>query len=82
MSQIARTPKQLGAAIRRRRRQLELSQAALGSRTHLRQATISALERGEAGTQLGTLVDVLAALDLELVVQDRSKASPDIADLF
>ena len=82
MSQIARTPKQLGAAIRRRRRQLKLSQAALGSRTHLRQATISALESGEVGTQLGTLVDVLAALDLELVVQDRSKASPDIADLF
>ena len=82
MSQIARTPKQLGAAIRRRRRQLKLSQAALGSHIHLRQATISALESGGVGTQLGTLVDVLAALDLELVVQDRSKASPDIADLF
>lgn len=82
MSQIARTPKQLGAAIRRRRRQLKLSQAALGSRTNLRQATISALENGEAGTRLGTLVDVLAALGLELVVQERSKAGVSIADLF
>lgn len=82
MSQIARTPKQLGAAIRRRRRQLELSQAALGSRANLRQATISALESGEPGTELRTLVDVLAALGLELVVQERSKASASIADLF
>lgn len=82
MTQIARTPKQIGAAIRRRRRQLELSQAALGSRTHLRQATISALENGETGTQLGTLVDVLAALGLELVVQERSKGPGNIADLF
>lgn len=82
MSQIARTPKQLGAALRRRRRQLRLSQATLGSRTNLRQATISALENGGPGTQLGTLVDVLAALGLELVVQERSKATSSIADLF
>jgi HTH-type transcriptional regulator/antitoxin HipB len=82
MSQIARTPKQVGAAIRRRRRQLELSQAAVGSRTHLRQATISALESGEPGTELRTLLVVMAALGLELVVQERSKASASIADLF
>lgn len=82
MSQIARTPKQLGAALRRRRRQLRLSQAALGSRTNLRQATISALENGEPGTELRTLVDVTSALGLELVVQERSKATSSIADLF
>ena len=82
MSQIARTPKQIGAALRRRRRQLRLSQAALGSRTNLRQATISALENGEPGTELRTLVDVIAALGLELVVQERSKATSSIADLF
>jgi hypothetical protein len=33
MSQIARTTKQLGAALRRRRRALGLSQVELGSRT-------------------------------------------------
>lgn len=82
MSQIARTPKQLGAALRRRRRQLRLSQAALGSRTNLRQATISALENGEPGTELRTLVGVLAALGLELVVRQRSKVPSSIADLF
>jgi HTH-type transcriptional regulator/antitoxin HipB len=82
MDQIARTPKQLGAALRRRRRLLRLSQAALGARTNLRQETISALENGEPGTQLRTLLDVMAALELELAVRDRSKANENVADLF
>ena len=82
MDHIARTSKQIGAAIRRRRRSLNISQAALGSRTNLRQATISALENGEPGTQLRTLVNVMAALSVELIVRERSKASEDIEDLF
>lgn len=82
MDQIARTPRQLGAAIRRRRRQIGLTQIELGERTHLRQATISALENGEPGTQLRTLIDVMTSLDLEFVVRERSKAGADIADIF
>jgi HTH-type transcriptional regulator/antitoxin HipB len=83
MDQIARTPKQIGDAIRRQRRKLGLNQTALGERTRLRQATISAVENGEPGTQIRTLCDVLAALDLELVVRPRSKAAPaDIEDIF
>ena len=82
MDQIARTPKQIGAAIRRRRRALGLSQADLGTRTGLRQATISALENGEPGTQLRTLTDVMAALGLEMVVRERSTGQTDIADIF
>ena len=83
MEQIARTPKQIGDAIRRQRRKLGLNQAALGEKTNLRQATISTVESGEAGTQLRTLFDLLAALDLELVVRPRGKATADaIEDLF
>jgi HTH-type transcriptional regulator / antitoxin HipB len=83
MDQIARTPKQIGDAIRRQRRKLGLNQTALGERTRLRQATISAVESGEPGTQIRTLCDVLAALDLEFVVRPRSKATPaDIEDIF
>lgn len=82
MEQIARTSKQIGAAIRRRRRKAGLSQSDLGAKTKLRQATISALENGESGTRLRTLIDVMAALDLELVIQERSKAGEDIEDLF
>lgn len=82
MEQIARTSKQIGAAIRRRRRILNLSQGDLGAKTKLRQATISALENGEPGARLRTLIDVMVALGLELVIRERSKAEGKIEDLF
>ena len=82
MEQIVRTSKQLGAAIRRHRRSTGLSQAQLGAKTNLRQATISALERGEPGTELRTVIDVMTALGIEIVVRDRSQPSGKIEDLF
>lgn len=81
--QIARTSKQIGAAVRRRRRALGMNQKDVGTKTLLRQATISGLEAGEAGTQLRTLFSILTALNLELVIRPRTKASTDkIEDLF
>ena len=83
MDTIARTPKQIGAVLRRCRRQRGLTQAELGARMSARQATVSKLEAGEPATQLRTLMDALAALDLELVIQPRNKApSADIEALF
>ena len=83
MDQITRTSAQLGAALRRRRKQAGLSQEVLAEKVKLRQATISRLESGDAGTKLGTLLDVLAALDLEIVVRPRSKGRPDdMQDIF
>ncbi|MPZ46294.1 MAG: helix-turn-helix domain-containing protein [Betaproteobacteria bacterium] len=83
MDQIARTPQQLGAVIRRKRKQLSLSQDELGTRIHLRQATISKLEAGEPATRLQTLIDALAALDLEIVIRPRTRGSTaQIEDLF
>jgi HTH-type transcriptional regulator / antitoxin HipB len=82
MTHLARTPKQLGAIVRRLRKMQQLTQTELGSRTHLRQATISALESGEAGTQIKTLTDVLTALNLEIIIQERSKAPSEIVDIF
>lgn len=82
MTNIVRTPDQVGAAIRRQRKLKSLTQAQLGEKTHLRQATISALESGEGGVQLKTLTDVLAALDLELVVRERTVSTHDIENLF
>jgi len=81
--QIARTPKLLGAIIRRERRRLGQTQNDLGARIKHRQATISKAEAGEPGTRVGTLLDALAALNLELVVRPRTKSSPkDIEVLF
>jgi HTH-type transcriptional regulator / antitoxin HipB len=83
MDTIARTSKQLGAAFRRFRRQKGLTQRGLGDLMHARQATVSKLESGGSGTQLGVLINALAALDLDLVIRPRSKASADqIEDLF
>ena len=82
MNQIARTAKQVGVAVRRHRRALGWSQSDLGSKAGLRQATISTLESGEPGTRLRTLVNVMAALELEMVIQDRSKAPKSIEELF
>ena len=83
MDQIARTPKQVGAIIQRQRRKSHQTQGDLGGRIKHRQATISRLESGEPAIRLGTLLDVLAALNLELVIRTRTKSSPeDIEALF
>lgn len=83
MDQIARTSTHIGAALRRQRKRLGLSQESLGKRINLRQATISSLESGDAGTKLGTLLDTLSALGLELVIRPRTKGhAADIEDIF
>lgn len=80
---IARTPQQAGAAIRRICRKQDLTQVELGTRMHVRQATVSKLEAGEPATQLRILMDALVALDLELVIRPRSSASDsDIEAIF
>jgi HTH-type transcriptional regulator/antitoxin HipB len=81
MDQIARSPKQIGAALRRRRRALDLTQADLAEQTNIRQATVSTAEAGEP-MQLDTLFTLLAALDLELVLRPRTKGDARVGDVF
>jgi HTH-type transcriptional regulator/antitoxin HipB len=81
--QIARTEKQLGAILRRARKQAGLSQSTLGEQIHLRQGTVSRLEAGEPAVQLRTLMEALSALNLEVVVRPRTRGSAaEIEDLF
>jgi HTH-type transcriptional regulator/antitoxin HipB len=81
--QIARTEKQLGAILRRARKQAGMTQAGLGTTIYLRQGTVSRLEAGKPAVQLHTLMQALAALDLELVVRARTKSSAaDIEAIF
>jgi HTH-type transcriptional regulator/antitoxin HipB len=80
---LARTPEQLGHACMREREAQDLTQNALSETSRLRQATISAIEQGHPGVKVKTLFKLLAALDLELVVQPRSKGNPqDMAAFF
>jgi HTH-type transcriptional regulator/antitoxin HipB len=73
MDEPARTARQIGAILRRRRRRLGLSQAELGEKAGVRQATISALESGEQGARLKTVFDVMSVLGADLIVRDRRK---------
>jgi HTH-type transcriptional regulator/antitoxin HipB len=83
MEHIARNEKQLGAILRRARKQAELTQTELGKKLHLRQGTVSRLEAGEPAIQLSTLMSALAALNLELVIRARTSANAsDIENIF
>lgn len=83
MTQLARTPKQVGVILRRQRQLANLTQSELGWRVGLRQATISEIESGQGATRISTICDLLAALDLELTITRRSKSSPtDIEEIF
>lgn len=75
MDTAVRTPSQIGAALRRQRDLLGLTQADVGKRLRLDQARVSNIEKGDAGVRLATLCKLLAVLDLELVVRKRSKSS-------
>ncbi|WP_319772187.1 helix-turn-helix domain-containing protein [Breoghania sp.] len=83
MSELARTPQQIGSIIQRARKKRGWTQSQLAERCGLRQATLSLIEAGEKTAKLSSLLSILAALDLELRIGDRSTSgAQDIEDLF
>ena len=83
MTDLARNPKQIGNLIRRARKRRGWSQTELGEKSGLRQETVSLIENGNPATRLDTILAVLAALDLEFIIQPRSTGrSGTIEDLF
>lgn len=83
MSQVIRSPKQLGAVIRRARQSKGLTQTQVARRAGMRQATISEIENGRSGISQDSLFALLAALDLTLVADSRrSEDAPTIEDIF
>ena len=83
MPNIARSPKQLGAAIQRARKQKGMSQTELARLAGLRQELVSKIETGQEGTRLSSIYALFAALNLEMVIDQRSgKSVPDIEDIF
>jgi transcriptional regulator with XRE-family HTH domain len=65
----------LGAHVRQRRTELELSQEEVASRSELPLPTISQLERGSRTPSLGALDRILAVLGEELQVRPRPDAA-------
>jgi len=54
-----------GDAVRRRRRELGLSQEGLAERAHLHRTYLSDVERGNRNPSLESITRIAAALDLE-----------------
>ena len=75
METIARTPQQLGHALRSRRTKLKLSQAEVGGKSGIKQDTVSTLEIHTPSTTVETLYKVLSVLGLELVVREKASAT-------
>ncbi|MCC4245400.1 helix-turn-helix domain-containing protein [Stappia indica] len=85
MSDLARSPKQIGSIIRRVRKKRGLSQMELSERTGLRQGTISLIETGNPAARIETLLAILAALDLDFRISAREPGpshTDDLEDLF
>lgn len=83
MTDLGRTPQQIGNLIRSARKKQGLNQTQLGELAGLRQETISLMEAGNPAAKLETVLAVLAALDLEFRIAPRSKGAPaDIEDIF
>lgn len=77
MMQKILSPEGLGAALRSERKKKKLSQTTVGKAVGVDQPTVSKVEKGNPGTELGTLFRLLAALELELVIQPRQKPAKD-----
>jgi len=74
MRQMVYSPESLGQFIQRVRQYKNLTQHQAGEDFRIDQTTVSSIERGAKGTRLETLFRILAALDLELIVQDKKEA--------
>ena len=83
MSDLARTPRQIGTIIQRARKKRGWTQMRLAELAGLRQATISMIESGDKPAKLESILAVLAALDMEFRIAERSKShGHDIENLF
>ena len=69
----------LGKVLRRYRKDRDLTQSAAGKKFNLPQKTVSQIESGLPGVQLGTLFKLMSALELEMHLEPRGKPSKDEA---
>lgn len=76
------TPQQFGLFIRELRKKKAWTQVELARQAKLRQASISAIEKGEGGT-LQTLFRILHVLGAEMRIKDtEQKKSFDVEEYF
>ncbi len=72
-----RTVNELGVTIRRERKQRGWTQDDLAARAGISRRTLVALEGGNPRGEIGIVVRVIAALDRELAITERSSGGGD-----
>jgi y4mF family transcriptional regulator len=79
---FVRTPADLGAVIRDRRKQLKLDQATFAKRIGVSRQWIIEIERGHARAELGLVLRAIDALDIRLdAIVDQAKRRPSAVDI-
>lgn len=69
------SPKVLGQILKSTRNQKGLNQHQAGKLVGITQAMISRIETGESNVRIDTLFRLLAALEMEMVVEPRDRSS-------
>jgi HTH-type transcriptional regulator/antitoxin HipB len=78
----ARTPADLGAVIRDRRKQLKLDQAAFAKRIGVSRQWVIEIERGHPRAELGLVLRALDALDIQIdTTIDQTKRRKGTVDI-
>ena len=80
MDYLVHTSSQLGQALRARRKVLGMTQTQAGDQVRIKQDTVSKLELDPTSSSIGSLLNLVAALDLELVLRPKGSGQSD-ADL-
>ena len=80
---LVRTPADLGAVIRDRRKQLKLDQAAFAKQIGVSRYWVILIERGHPRAELGLVLRALDALDIPLdaSVRETNRHRPDTVDI-
>jgi HTH-type transcriptional regulator / antitoxin HipB len=77
METVVRTPQQLSQTLRAQRSRKGLTQSLAGATVGLLPKTISALETRPEGSSIESLFRLLSALNLELLVREKSSSGHD-----
>jgi len=80
---LVRTPADLGAVIRERRKQLDLGQAELAKRIGVSRQWVVGIEQGRSRAELGLVLRTLDVLGIRLssatgIPSSKTPSSPDI----
>lgn len=75
MKQVISVPDQLGHILQSSRKSARISQTLMADKLGISQSRISAMELDPASISLGQLIAMMAALDLELIVQSKSSVA-------